>query len=82
MPPKLPAGLPELGRQILRQAETTLRQRERELEEVIEVLRPGPLGAVAQRFSREELFQADADVARASLTWQQCHAGGGGAGPS
>lgn len=44
---------------------------ERELETVINVLQPGPLGTVEHKFSDSELDNAKATVARAVASWRK-----------
>ncbi|KAJ7525226.1 hypothetical protein O6H91_17G043200 [Diphasiastrum complanatum] len=47
-----------------------LRKREREVEKVIEVLRPGPLGIVEQKFSEADITTARNAVVRACENWR------------
>ncbi|XP_062023283.1 uncharacterized protein LOC133739515 isoform X1 [Rosa rugosa] len=47
------------------------RQLEHEMETVVTVLQPGPLGIVEHKFSAEEIRKANATVQRAVQKWQQ-----------
>ncbi|GKV12079.1 hypothetical protein SLEP1_g23279 [Rubroshorea leprosula] len=46
-----------------------LRQLEQEMETVIRVLQPGPLGIIKHKFSGEEIREANATVRRAVENW-------------
>ncbi|KAJ4956548.1 hypothetical protein NE237_013331 [Protea cynaroides] len=47
------------------------RQLEQEMETVIRVLQPGPLGVVEHKFSAEEIRKAKAVVERAVQNWRR-----------
>ncbi|XP_048225701.1 uncharacterized protein LOC8272070 isoform X2 [Ricinus communis] len=47
------------------------RQVEQEIETVVNVLQPGPLGIVEHKFSAEEIRDANATVQRAVITWRR-----------
>lgn len=47
------------------------RQLEQEMETVINVLQPGPLGIVEHKFSSEEIREANATVKRAVENWRR-----------
>lgn len=47
------------------------RQLEQEMETVIAVLQPGPLGIVEHKFSSEEMHEANATVKRAVENWRR-----------
>lgn len=47
------------------------RQFEQELETVVKVLQPGPLGIVEHKFSAEEVREANATVCRAVSNWRR-----------
>lgn len=47
------------------------RRLEQEMETVIKVLQPGPLGIVEHKFSAEEIREADATVRRAVSNWRR-----------
>lgn len=47
------------------------RQLEQEMETVIAVLQPGPLGIVEHKFSSEEMREANATVKRAVENWRR-----------
>ncbi|XP_057964327.1 uncharacterized protein LOC131155308 isoform X1 [Malania oleifera] len=47
-----------------------IRQLEREMETVIKVLQPGPLGIIEHKFSAKEIHEANATVARAVANWK------------
>ncbi|XP_021612006.1 uncharacterized protein LOC110614693 isoform X4 [Manihot esculenta] len=47
------------------------RQLEQEMETVIKVLQPGPLGIVEHKFSSEELKEANATVHKAVENWRR-----------
>ncbi|BBH10380.1 Thioredoxin superfamily protein [Prunus dulcis] len=47
------------------------RQLEQEMETVVKVLQPGPLGIIEHKFSAEEIRKANATVQRAVETWRQ-----------
>ncbi|GMP99996.1 hypothetical protein CsSME_00047256 [Camellia sinensis var. sinensis] len=47
------------------------RQLEQEMETVIKVLEPGPLGVVEHKFSAEEICEANATVSRAVENWRR-----------
>uniref|UniRef100_A0A2P2INM1 Uncharacterized protein LOC105642466 n=2 Tax=Rhizophora mucronata TaxID=61149 RepID=A0A2P2INM1_RHIMU len=49
----------------------TLRQLEREMETVIRVLQPGPLGIVEHKFSKEEIREANDVVRTAVDNWKR-----------
>ncbi|CAA7388600.1 unnamed protein product [Spirodela intermedia] len=44
---------------------------EQDVETVINVLRPGPLGIIEHKFSATEVHEAKAAVDRAVLSWRQ-----------
>ncbi|XP_034228397.1 uncharacterized protein LOC117637579 isoform X1 [Prunus dulcis] len=46
-------------------------QLEQEMETVVKVLQPGPLGIIEHKFSAEEIRKANATVQRAVETWRQ-----------
>ncbi|WCJ41299.1 hypothetical protein M5689_022179 [Euphorbia peplus] len=46
-------------------------QLEGEMETVVKVLQPGPLGIVEHKFSVEEIHEAKATVGRAVENWQR-----------
>ncbi|KAL5791741.1 hypothetical protein ACOSP7_000335 [Xanthoceras sorbifolium] len=47
------------------------RQLESEMETVVKILQPGPLGIIEHNFSAEEIRQANATVRRAVDSWQR-----------
>ncbi|XP_074365221.1 uncharacterized protein LOC141706332 [Apium graveolens] len=47
------------------------RQLEQQLETVVKVLKPGPLGITEHKFSAEEIEKANATVKRAVENWQR-----------
>nr|XP_043622330.1 uncharacterized protein LOC122593932 [Erigeron canadensis] len=47
------------------------RQAEQQMETVVKVLQPGPLGIVEHKFSAEEIEKANATVKRAVLNWKR-----------
>ncbi|XP_050236031.1 uncharacterized protein LOC126686053 [Mercurialis annua] len=47
------------------------RELEEEMETVVKVLQPGPLGIVEHKFSDEEIREAKATVNRAVINWQR-----------
>ncbi|KAD3068650.1 hypothetical protein R6Q59_017327 [Mikania micrantha] len=47
------------------------RQVEQEIETVVKVLQPGPLGIVEHKFSAEEIEKANATVKRAVENWKR-----------
>lgn len=47
------------------------RQLEQEMETVIDVLQPGPLGIIEHKFSAKEISEAKAAVQRAVSNWQR-----------
>ncbi|KAF3436397.1 hypothetical protein FNV43_RR23489 [Rhamnella rubrinervis] len=47
------------------------RQLEQEMETVIKVLQPGPLGIIEHKFSAEEIREANATVHRAVANWRR-----------
>ncbi|KAK9136966.1 hypothetical protein Sjap_007560 [Stephania japonica] len=47
------------------------RQLEEEMETVIRVLQPGPLGIIEHKFSAEELHEAKGAVDRAVANWRK-----------
>ncbi|KAB2605191.1 hypothetical protein D8674_004908 [Pyrus ussuriensis x Pyrus communis] len=47
------------------------RQLEREMETVVKVLQPGPLGIIEHKFSAEEIRKANATVQRAVENWRR-----------
>ncbi|KAK4558676.1 hypothetical protein RGQ29_008106 [Quercus rubra] len=47
------------------------RQLEQEMETVVKVLQPGPLGIIEHKFSSEEIREANATVHRAVENWQR-----------
>ncbi|KAK7337408.1 hypothetical protein VNO77_17980 [Canavalia gladiata] len=48
-----------------------IRQVEQEMETVIKVLQPGPLGIVEHKFSAEEIRKANATVSKAVANWRR-----------
>lgn len=47
------------------------RQAEQEMETVVKVLQPGPLGIIEHKFSAEEIEKAKATVKRAVENWKR-----------
>ncbi|CAN6561419.1 unnamed protein product [Malus baccata var. baccata] len=47
------------------------RKLEREMETVVKVLQPGPLGIIEHKFSNEEIHKANATVQRAVENWRR-----------
>lgn len=47
------------------------RQAEQEMETVVKVLQPGPLGIIEHKFSAEEIEKANAIVKRAVENWKR-----------
>lgn len=47
------------------------RKLEQEMETVVKVLQPGPLGIIEHKFSAEEIRQANSTVDRAVKNWQR-----------
>ncbi|XP_062145252.1 uncharacterized protein LOC133852500 [Alnus glutinosa] len=47
------------------------RQLEQEMETVVKVLQPGPLGIIEHKFSAEEISEANATVGKAIENWQR-----------
>ncbi|KAF9605354.1 hypothetical protein IFM89_016489 [Coptis chinensis] len=47
------------------------RQLEQEMETVIKVLQPGPLGIIEHKYSAEEVHEAKATVDRAVKNWKR-----------
>lgn len=47
------------------------RQAEQEMETVVKVLQPGPLGIIEHKFSTEEIEKAKATVKRAVENWKR-----------
>lgn len=47
------------------------RQLEQEMETVVKVLQPGPLGIIEHKFSTEEIREAEATVNRAVANWRR-----------
>lgn len=47
------------------------RQLEQQMETVVKVLKPGPLGITEHKFSAEEIDKANATVKRAVQNWQR-----------
>lgn len=47
------------------------RQAEQEMETVVKVLQPGPLGIIEHKFSAEEIEKAKATVKRAVGNWKR-----------
>ncbi|PON57164.1 zinc metalloproteinase aureolysin [Parasponia andersonii] len=47
------------------------RQLEQEMETVVKVLQPGPLGIIEHKFSADEIREASATVHRAVENWRQ-----------
>ncbi|KAL2630648.1 hypothetical protein R1flu_015334 [Riccia fluitans] len=56
---------------ILRFASSTLKKQEKQVEKVIEVLAPGPLGIVEHKFTHAEIESARAQAARACEKWSR-----------
>ncbi|MBA0716885.1 hypothetical protein Golax_004741 [Gossypium laxum] len=50
---------------------TLFRQLEQEMETVIKVLQPGPLGIIEHKFSAEEIREANAMVRKAVENWRR-----------
>ncbi|GJZ21150.1 hypothetical protein Tco_0558189 [Tanacetum coccineum] len=46
-------------------------QAEQEMETVVKVLQPGPLGIIEHKFSAEEIDKANATVKRAVMNWKR-----------
>ncbi|XP_020213748.1 uncharacterized protein LOC109797976 [Cajanus cajan] len=46
-----------------------IRQVEQEMETVIKVLQPGPLGIIEHKFSADEIRKANATVSKAVTNW-------------
>jgi chaperonin GroES len=49
----------------------SLRQVEKDVETVIHVLQPGPIGIVEHKFTDEDILEARATVKRAVDNWQR-----------
>ncbi|KAG4913670.1 hypothetical protein AAZX31_19G194800 [Glycine max] len=47
-----------------------MRQVEQEMETVIKVLQPGPLGIIEHKFSADEIRKANATVSKAVANWR------------
>jgi len=47
------------------------RQVEQEMETVIKVLQPGPLGIIEHKFSADEIRKANATVSKAVINWRR-----------
>ncbi|XP_061369419.1 uncharacterized protein LOC133312256 [Gastrolobium bilobum] len=47
-----------------------IRQLELEMETVVKVLQPGPLGIIEHKFSAEEIHKANATVSKAVANWR------------
>jgi hypothetical protein len=47
------------------------RQLEQEMETVVKVLQPGPLGIIEHKFSADEISEANATVDKAVENWQR-----------
>lgn len=48
-----------------------VRQLESEMETVVKILQPGPLGIIEHKFSAEEIHQANVTVSRGVENWQR-----------
>ena len=48
-----------------------IRQLEKDVETVIKVLQPGPLGIIVHKFSAEEIRKANATAAKAVANWRR-----------
>ncbi|KAI4349616.1 hypothetical protein L6164_010182 [Bauhinia variegata] len=48
-----------------------IRQLEQEMETVIKVLQPGPLGIIEHKFSAQEIREANSTVLRAVANWRR-----------
>ncbi|KAG9140522.1 hypothetical protein Leryth_022147 [Lithospermum erythrorhizon] len=48
-----------------------LRQLEQEMETVVKVIKPGPLGVVEHKFTAQEIYKARDTVSRAIQNWQK-----------
>ncbi|KAJ1392702.1 hypothetical protein SESBI_35529 [Sesbania bispinosa] len=48
-----------------------IRQLEQEMETVIKVLQPGPLGIIEHKFSAEEIHRANTTVSKAVANWRR-----------
>ncbi|GAU42544.1 hypothetical protein TSUD_341710 [Trifolium subterraneum] len=48
-----------------------IRQLEKDVETVVKVLQPGPLGITEHKFSAEEIRSANATVAKAVANWRR-----------
>lgn len=47
------------------------RKLEQEMETVVKVLQPGPLGIIEHKFSSEEIHKANATVSKAVANWRR-----------
>jgi len=47
------------------------RQVEQEMETVVKVLQPGPLGIIEHKFSADEIRKANATVSKAVINWRR-----------
>ncbi|OIW13355.1 hypothetical protein TanjilG_02875 [Lupinus angustifolius] len=47
-----------------------IRQFEQEMETVVKVLQPGPLGIIEHKFSADEILKANATVSKAVANWK------------
>nr|AFK43353.1 unknown [Lotus japonicus] len=48
-----------------------IRKLEQEMETVVKVLQPGPLGIIEHKFSSEEIHKANATVSKAVANWRR-----------
>ncbi|CAK9178044.1 unnamed protein product [Ilex paraguariensis] len=65
----MPLSFPKLGNSL--PFSRLFRQLEQEIETVVQVLQPGPLGIVEHKFSADEICKAKATVKRAVENWQK-----------
>ncbi|KAK9282110.1 hypothetical protein L1049_005022 [Liquidambar formosana] len=65
----MPISLSRLGNSL--PFSRLFRQLEQEMETVINVLQPGPLGIIEHKFSAKEICEANATVAKAVENWRR-----------
>lgn len=65
----MPISLMNLGRSL--PFSGLFRQLEQQMETVVKVLKPGPLGITEHKFSAEEIDKANATVKRAVENWRR-----------
>ncbi|XP_078158498.1 zinc metalloproteinase aureolysin [Carex rostrata] len=56
---------------LLRQLPRVVRQLEQDVETVIDVLRPGPLGIIEHKFTVQEVKEAESIVEKAVANWKR-----------